>query len=320
MILFQLLEKMIRIRLFEETIAERYKEQEMRCPVHLSIGQEGPAAGLCQVLSGADMLFSHHRSHGHYIAKGGDTGALISEFYGKETGCCEGIGGSMHLIDRKVGYMASIPIVGGIVPIAVGAAMASVFQNKKLVTAVFLGDATMEEGAVHESLNFAALKKLPVIFFCENNLYSVYTHLRDRQPDRPIADLARGHHIKTFTVDGNDVEAVFEISKQAYEYAKSGAGPVFIEASTYRWREHCGPFFDNDIGYRTEEEYQEWKKLCPIEKLEARLLSEDKTAAAKIEGIREKIKKEIAAAFLFAEKSEFPKKEKLFQNLFAGEV
>lgn len=317
---YQLLERMIRIREFEFTVAERYKEQEMRCPVHLSIGQEGPPSGLCQVLSDKDMLFSHHRSHGHYVAKGGNLGALVAEFYGKETGCCEGIGGSMHLIDQSVGYVASIPIVGGIIPIAVGAALASVYQKRDLVTSVFLGDATMEEGAVHESLNFASLKKLPVIFFCENNFYSVYTHLRDRQPERPLVDLARGHAIKCLTADGNDVEDVYRVSREAYAHVKSGAGPVFIEAATYRWLEHCGPYYDNNIGYRTESEFAEWKERCPIVKLTNALLREDGQAEARIEKIREKIRAEIVAAFDFAAKSPFPEKDKLHQHLYAGHV
>ena len=314
---YQLLERMIRIRDFEETVAERYKEQEMRCPVHLSIGQEAPPSGICQVLNNNDLLFSHHRSHGHYIAKGGNLGRLLAEFYGKEDGCCEGVGGSMHLIDREVGYMASLPIVGGSVPVGVGAAMAAVYKKQNIVSCIFVGDGAMEEGVIHESFNFASLKKLPVIFFCENNLYSVYTPLKSRQPERPLADIARGHAIKAFTVDGNDVEAVYRVSQEAYAYAKSGAGPVFIEAPTYRWREHCGPFYDNDIGYRTEEEFQKWKKLDPIEKLTRDLLHDDREASVHISAIREKIKKEISDAFAFAEKSEFPQKEKLFLNLYA---
>ncbi|MCO5144089.1 MAG: thiamine pyrophosphate-dependent dehydrogenase E1 component subunit alpha [Oligoflexia bacterium] len=315
---FSLLERMIRVREFEETVATRYSEQEMRCPVHLSVGQEAPPSGLCEALAEKDQIFSHHRSHGHYVAKGGSLKKLISEFYGKATGCTRGVGGSMHAMDVDAGIIACTPIVGGIMPVAVGSAMAHKYDGNGIVTAVFLGDATLEEGVVHESFNFASLKKLPIIFFCENNFFSVYTHLRDRQPDRPLVDLAAAHKMDVYSVDGNDAVEVFRVSQLACESIRKGNGPVFIEAITYRWREHCGPNYDNDIGYRTEEEFQEWKKKCPVEKLTKQLLLEDKDAEEKIKKIHTKIRKEIEDAFQFALESPFPAKEELFKNLYAN--
>lgn len=315
---YALLERMLRVRQFEESVAQKYTEQEMRCPVHLSIGQEAPAAGLCEALKPSDHIYSHHRSHGHYVAKGGSMKKLIAEFYGKASGCTKGIGGSMHAMDVDSGVIACTPIVGGIMPVAVGAAMAHKMAKRDIVTTVFLGDATLEEGVVHESFNFASLKKLPVIFFCENNFFSVYTHLRDRQPERPLADLAKAHAMKTITVDGNNVVEVYEASKAAMDWIRSGGGPVFIEATTYRWREHCGPYYDNDIGYRTEEEFQEWKKKCPIERTFKDLRALDPSAEGKIEKIMAKIRAEIDEAFEFAAKSEYPQPQALYENMYAN--
>ena len=169
-----LLACMLRIRRVEESIARRYAEQEMRCPTHLCIGQEAIAVGVCNALLRTDKVFSNHRAHGHYLAKGGDLNAMIAELYGRAAGCCGGRGGSMHLIDLDAGFMGATPIVGGTVPIAVGSAWASCLKNSSDVTVVFFGDGCFEEGVMHESLNFAALHNLPIVFICENNSYSVY--------------------------------------------------------------------------------------------------------------------------------------------------
>ena len=250
---------MLRIRMVEEAIAEHYPEQEMRCPVHLSIGQEAAAVGVCAALQRKDWVFSGHRSHAHYLAKGGDLKRMIAEIYGKATGCCGGKGGSMHLTDQAAGFIGATPIVGSTVPIAVGAALTSQLHEEGRLVVIFLGDGAMEAGVVHESLNFAVLKNLPVLFACENNLYSVYSPLEVRQPpQRSLSQLAAGHGIQTMLVDGNDVCAVFEASSKACQSIRSGNGPIFLEMPTYRWREHCGPNYDNDIGYRTEEEFESW--------------------------------------------------------------
>ena len=297
---------MLRIRLIEEAIAKRYSEQEMRCPVHLSTGQEATAVGACTALRQDDQVVSSHRSHGHYLAKGGDLNAMLAELYGRATGCCGGRGGSMHLFDDRVGVLASIPIVGSFIPLGTGAAMSYRNANQDRVCIVFLGDGAIEEGAFHESANFAALKKLPVIFFIENNGYSCYTNLEDRQPARPMVDLARAYGMPSVQVDGNDVLAVHAETSAAVARARAGHGPTLIIADTYRWREHCGPNYDNDIGYRTPQEFQSWQARCPVESLASRLIADQiltNDAQAKLIG---ELNAEIEAAFTFAIASPFP--------------
>lgn len=295
--LLSLYRRMLLVRRTEERIVEHYSEQKMRCPVHLSIGQEATAAGMCEVLRQKDLVVGNHRSHGHYIAKNGSLRKMIAELYGKESGCTRGIGGSMHLIDLENGILATTPIVGGTIPVAVGVALANQMKKNDIVTTLFVGDGATEEGVFHESLNFAILKKLPIIFFCENNLYSVYTNLGPRQPPRPIHQMVAGHGIDTSSIDGNNVVEVYETAKRAYENVREGQGPVFIEASTYRWREHCGPNYDNNIGYRTEEEFLSWKEKCPLASFEKVISSADQKM------IEKEVSESIDDAFTFARES-----------------
>jgi TPP-dependent pyruvate/acetoin dehydrogenase alpha subunit len=314
-----LMERMLKVRRFEERVAQLYPEQEMRCPVHLSIGQEATAAGMCEAMAPQDILFSNHRSHGHYLAKGGSMRRLMAELYGKETGCCGGIGGSMHLIDLPSGFIASTPIVGGILPVAAGAALAAQMKGSDQVTVVFLGDGTMEEGVVHETLNIAALKKLPVVFFCENNYFSVYSPMGVRQPTRDIIDLAKGHGVRSHSIDGNDVMTVYKTAKEACEFARSGSGPVFIEAHTYRWLEHCGPYYDNNLGYREEKDFLVWKDKCPIIRHMHDLVKLRGVSEQEIDALQRRIDAEIEDAVVFAKTSPFPSEDRLFMNLFASE-
>jgi pyruvate dehydrogenase E1 component alpha subunit len=313
-----LYELMVRVRRVEEKIVELYPEQEMRCPVHLSIGQEAAAAGACAALEPSDHAYSTHRSHGHYLAKGGSIRAMMAELYGKATGCCKGKGGSMHLVDLSVGYMGSTPIVGSSIPIGVGDAFAAVMQGKKRVTMVFFGEGATEEGVFHESVNFAVLKKLPVVFVCENNLYSVYSPMSVRQPDhREVYSVAKGHGIDCHQGNGNDVAAVHEACVRAVRKARDGGGPSFLEFKTYRWREHCGPNFDNDIGYRTVEEYEVWRKRCPVEAFEKRYSAEGVVTAAQMAEIRARIDKEIDEAVKFAKASPFPDEGEIWKGILA---
>lgn len=295
-----LYKEMLRIRLIEESIASRYHEQKMRCPMHLSIGQEAVAVGVCKAVLPTDFLISNHRAHAHYLAKGGSLKAMMAEIYGKATGCSKGRGGSMHLVDLSVGMCGSTPIVGGSIPIAVGLAFATALKQERNITILFFGEGATEEGVFAESLNFAALKKLPILFVCENNFYSVYSPLHVRQPaQRDRAAIARAHGILAKTGDGNDVEEVYRLAEEAVAFIREGNGPVFLEFDTYRYREHCGPHFDNHIGYRTEEEVLFWEKRCPI-KLQAQRISDD------IELLTLPILSEIEEAFAFAEQSPFP--------------
>lgn len=314
-----LLYEMLRIRLVEEKIAELYPEQEMRCPIHLCIGEEAIAAGVCANLKDKDIVMSNHRSHGHYLAKGGNLKAFIAELYGKSTGCSKGRGGSMHLIDPSVNFLGSTAIVGGTIPVAVGTAFGSKLRGKDdTVTVVFFGDGTVEEGVVHESLNFASLKNLPILFICQNDFYSVYTHISDRQPPRQIYLLAKAHGMKSYQADGNNVTEVYEVTKKAIESINNGEGPVFIEFLTYRWREHCGPYYDNDLGYRTETEFNDWVARCPLEYFTSKLLKDDVITNNQIEFMKEKIRNEINEAVSFAKSSPFPDKSTLFENVYSN--
>ena len=297
---------MLRIRLVEEAIADRYAEQEMRCPVHLSIGQEASAVGVCAPLTTQDRMYSTHRCHAHYLAKGGGLKAMLAEIYGKVEGCIGGRGGSMHLAAPEVGLMSSVPIVASAIPLAAGAALSDKLDGNGRVTVSFLGDACVEEGVFHETANFARLHDLPVIFACENNLYSVYTRLDARQPNRPLTALSEAHGIPGEHVDGNDVALVRAAMGRAIDRARGGDGPTFLLLDTYRWREHCGPKYDNHIGYRTEAEFEEWRALDPLERTRAALRQDGFADDDWLAGITADLEREIDEAFDFAKNAPLP--------------
>ena len=252
----------------EEEIARRYSQQQMRCPVHLSIGQEAAAVGVCAGLQPTDWAFSGHRNHAHYLAKGGNLKSMIAEIYGKASGCCGGKGGSMHLSDLSAGFIASTPIVASTIPIAVGAALTAQRENLGRLVVVFLGDGAIEAGVVHESFNFASLKGLPILFICENNFYSVYSPLEVRQPSRSLANLASAHGIRSLTVNGNDAVSINSEVRASAAKIRAGDGPVFMELPTYRWLEHCGPNDDTNLGYREESEVKAWINRDPLKHIQ----------------------------------------------------
>jgi pyruvate dehydrogenase E1 component alpha subunit len=298
---------MKRIRATEEEIARRYPQGKMRCPTHLSIGQEAVAVGACAALNQDDIAISTHRAHAHYLAKGGSLRAMIAELHGKVTGCSKGRGGSMHLIDLAVGFEGSTAIVANTIPVGVGIALALSLEKSNGISCVFLGDGAIEEGAFYESANFAAVRKLPVLFICENNLYSVYSPLSVRQAaGREIYKLAAAIGLEAMQADGNDVRVVKEAVQSAVDRIRAGGGPQFIEFSTYRWREHCGPNYDNDIGYRQESEFLEWQRRDPLVLLAANLKEAGLLSDRQISEFDRRITSEIAEAFDFAEKSPFP--------------
>lgn len=314
----RLLFEMLRIRLVEEAIAARYGEQEMRCPVHLSIGQEAVAVGVAAALEAEDRVMSTHRAHAHYLAKGGDLRAMLAELYGKRTGCSAGKGGSMHLVDLRVHMLGSTPIVGSSLPVAVGTAFGAWLADEPRVTVAFFGEGATEEGTFPESLDFAALKALPVVFVCENNLYSVYSPLGVRQaPDRDRLALARAHGVPAAAADGNDVEAVYARAAEAVRRARSGKGPTYLEFATYRWREHCGPHYDNQLGYRTEAEFRAWQARCPIATYQAHLLRSRVLRRADIVRAGAAMRREIEDAFAFAQASPFPTDRDLLTDVYA---
>jgi len=300
---------MLRIRRIEERIAQRYSEQEMRCPVHLSIGQEAAAVGACLPLTAQDLVVTSHRGHGHYLAKGGDLAAMLGEIYGRVSGCCGGRGGSMHLFDVEAGVLGSVPIVASSIPLAVGAGLHLARAGQRRVSVAFLGDGAVEEGVFHESLNLAAVRRLPVIFFVENNLYSVYTPLSERQPERPLTALAAAHGVPAFAADGNDVQAVARVMSQAVDRARAGAGPSLVVVDTYRFLEHCGPSDDDALGYRPRGELAAWLERCPLARLRRSLEADGVLPSDEHAGLEAELAREIDAAFDVARAAPFPDPE-----------
>jgi pyruvate dehydrogenase E1 component alpha subunit len=308
---------MLRIRRIEEEIERRYHQDLMKTPIHLVIGQEATSVGACAALRDTDLLYSSHRTHGNYLAKGGDLRAMLAEMHCRATGCVGSRGGSMHLIDKKVGMAGTSAIVGGAVPIAVGAALAAQLKSEDRVTMVFLGDATTEEGVTSESLNFAALKKAPVVFFCENNFYSVQSPLSTRQPLRDLHRWAATYQMASVAVDGVNVLAVHDAAAAAVERARAGDGPTFIEAPVYRLRAHGGAGDDTHTGYRHLEEREHWEAFDPIPLFEHFLKSKGVLTDESIDQMEATISTEIADAFEFALSSPDPTADDLLKHVYA---
>jgi len=298
--------EMLRIRMIEEKISEIYHvNNEMKCPTHLCNGQEATPVGVCQALQKEDVITLTHRTHGWYLAKGGNLKSMMAELFGKETGCCKGWGGSMHLFDRDQGVMSASPILAGSIPHAVGAALTFQIKCEEKVAVAVMGDAAIEEGVFHECLNWASLKKLPVIFVCENNLYSTISPLKDRQPPVPIYARAASYGIPGNRVDGCDVSQIHEVASNAVQRARKGDGPTLIESMTYRYLEHVGPNEDIHMGYRTREELDSWKEKDPL-KLCRKYLEK-----SEINKIKREIDEEISLAIQYARQSKFPSPEVL---------
>ena len=312
-----LLRGLIRIRVVEETLAERYKEQAMKTPTHFAIGQEAVAMGVCGALALDDIVYTAHRSHAQYLAKGGDLTGLVAELYGRETGASRGRGGSVHLTDPKVGFIASSAILGQTIAVAVGSALAFAMDSEPRVAVCFFGDGAIDEGIFHESLNFASLHKLPTIFVCENNLYSTHTPISKRQPpNTQIFERAASYSIEATQIDGNDVEAVYNSTVHAKDQCLAGNGPVFLECMTYRWNEHVGPYDDYDQGYRSEDEVNAWKKQDPIKKASQLMISRGNCTAEDVTIWSDEASDEVAAAVELAKASPFPNVENILDDIY----
>ena len=307
---------MLRIRKLEERVAELISRGEIICPCHLYIGEEAVAAGICANLRKDDWVFSTHRSHGHYIAKGGDVKALMAELYGKATGCSRGRGGSMHLASPEVGLPGSSAIVAGTIPLAVGAALAFSTQKKDSVSVAFFGDGAANEGVWYESLNFASLKKLPVIFVCENNLYSTHMPISACLTDTRIYKKAELFKMPGVRIDGNNVVEVFKTAERAIEDARCGKGPTLIECMTYRWRGHVGPNFDLDKNLRSKQELDYWMNRCPIKAFEELLAKHNTICESEKKQICRGIEEEIDKAFVFAKESPYPEPCEVSNDVF----
>ncbi len=301
-IILKLLKEMYLVRLTDTYIAEKYSEQKMRCPIHLSLGQEGPSAAMCLNLKKNDLAISYHRSHAHYLNKGGSLKKFIAELYGKKTGCSKGIGGSMHLIDLKKNFLGSTAIVSNSIPVGVGYAFSKKLKKSNSRVCIFLGDAGTEEGVFYESANFAALKNLPVVFFCENNKYSVYSNLSKRQPkNRKIFQMVKSLGIESYKINSYKPFEIYSFIKKKLK--KNLQKPIFFEVDTYRYYEHCGPNPDDDLNYRPEKEVKLWKNRDPINLTENFGFSNKLIDKNSINKIKNKIKKNILKSFLDAEKA-----------------
>ncbi|RMD60584.1 MAG: thiamine pyrophosphate-dependent dehydrogenase E1 component subunit alpha [Alphaproteobacteria bacterium] len=317
-VLLDLHRSMQRIRHTEETIARLYPQQEMRTPTHLGTGQEAVAAGVAAAVRRDDALYSHHRCHNHYLACGGSVYRLAAELYGRVDGAARGRGGSVHLTDRDNGFIVSSAILGQTVAVATGSALAFRMDGVDRVAVTFFGEATCEEGVIYESMNFAAINRLPVIYVCENNLYSTESPLSVRQPPgTELCARAESFSVPAEKVDGNDVAAVYLAARRAVDRARSGAGPSFIECMTYRWREHVGPQFDHDAGrtYRTKEEFDLWVERCPLKQSAARLISLGLADEREISAWAAEIEKEVVADFERARRAPWPEAGDLFDYL-----
>ncbi len=308
---------MLQIRKFEEKVAELLQpEPEIICPVHLYTGQEAVATGVCSNLRQDDYVFSTHRSHGHYLAKGGSMKALMAELYGRVTGCSKGRGGSMHLSSPALGLAGSSAIVAGTIPLAVGAALASSLQKNDRVSVAFFGDGAVAEGVFYESLNLASLRKLPVIFICENNLYSTHMPISACLADTDIYKKAEIFKMPGTRVDGNNVIEVYETAKKAIENARSGNGPTLLECMTYRWRGHVGPNYDLDRALRSKDELDYWMNRCPVRRLEEFLVDQGIMSNSGNKLIYQEVDKEVEEALVYAKESPYPDQSELTRHVF----
>ncbi|MDB4737525.1 thiamine pyrophosphate-dependent dehydrogenase E1 component subunit alpha [Verrucomicrobiales bacterium] len=308
---------MIKIRCAEEKIADAVTEGLVKCPCHLVIGQEAVPTGLAPHIQKGDKVFGAHRSHAHYLALGGDLYQLFAEIQGKDDGCSKGMGGSMHLIDKKNQLFGTVPIVGATIPIATGAGLAAKMSNKEEIAISFFGDGACEEGVLHESLNLASTLNLPVIFFCENNLFSSHLHISLRQPSNSVARYANAHHIPSIILDGNDAVAIYEATKEAVTHCRKGQGPIFIEAVTYRWRGHVGAREDTDVGVKRQDDLQKWRKRDPISRLQAGMVKGNLSDNKFIEAVWDHHKIETDLAWEKATQAQYPDNSELINRVYS---
>jgi TPP-dependent pyruvate/acetoin dehydrogenase alpha subunit len=314
-LLHDLHDKLLKVRATEETLARRYPENEMRTPAHFGIGQEAVAVGVCHALRKTDVVFSHHRCHNHYLAKGGGVYELAAELYGRVDGCSGGRGGSVHLTAPEHGVVATSAILGEMTAIAVGAALAFQMDRDDRVAVTFFGEGSMEEGAFYEALNYASIKKLPVLFVCENNLYSTESPLSVRQaPGTDLCERVRAFKVDAQRVDGNDVLEVYRATQSAIARLRAGKGPAFLECMTYRWREHVGPLFDHQQNrtYRSREEVESWMARCPVKRSAEQLIKLGLASAAQLDAWQSRVAAMVEGEVERARKAPWPEVSTLF--------
>jgi acetoin:2,6-dichlorophenolindophenol oxidoreductase subunit alpha len=313
--LIDLFTTMLTIRRFEERLVKEVYAGNISGFVHSYIGEEAIATGVCKHLSREDRIVSHHRGHGHCIAKGADMKRMMAEIYGKKTGCCKGKGGSMHIADFSIGMLGADGIVGAGLPIATGAALAAQLEGKGKIAAVFFGDGACQEGEFHETLNLASIWKLPLLFVCENNHYGVNTSAEYALGAKDITRMPEAYHIANKSIDGNDVELVYRAAGEAVARLRKGNGPYFLECKTYRWHKHFLSHVLEDL--RPQKELEAWKKKCPIAAFENKLLKSKALTPAKIKSINAGIMKKVEEAHAFALDSPFPRPKDALQDVYS---
>jgi acetoin:2,6-dichlorophenolindophenol oxidoreductase subunit alpha len=313
--LIELYRTMLTIRRFEERVSLEHSRGNVLGYVHLYIGQEAVATGVCNNLGIQDRIVSSHRGHGHSIAKGADVKRMMAEIYGKKTGYCKGKGGSMHIADFSVGMLGANGIVGAGLPIAVGAGMAAQLEKKGKVAAVFFGDGATQEGEFHEAMSLASIWRLPLIFVCENNLYASGTPARYALPIRDIYRKADSYGMPGMVVDGNDVVAVNKMAREVVTRTRNGGGPVLLECKTYRWHTHFEMSTMPDP--RPKDELEDWKTRCPVATMEKRLLAEGVLTSREIGAIDQGVLTKIEEAVKYAEASPFPNPEDALEDVYS---
>lgn len=312
------LEGMLQIRVVEEEIARLVERSLARAPCHLGIGQEAVAVGVSHSLTPADRVFGAHRSHSHYLALGGSTYKLLAEVLGKADGTSKGMGGSMHLYGEEVGFMGSVPLVGATIPLAVGAAIAAKMDGRGAIGVTYFGDGATEEGVFHESMNLAASMRLPVLFVCENNLFSSHLYITQRQPSDRIARYGEAHRMTTVTLDGNDVTEVTRVTAQLVKDIRAGKGPALLEAVTYRHRGHVGPKDDIDVGVqRSVEDLNRWKRRDPIDRFVAAVTAAGVLTKADYAAMEARVRESVLADSAKAQAAPYPPTSALLDMVYA---
>ena len=311
--------QMLRIRTCEEGLVEPILSGEVKCPCHLCTGQEAIPVGVGACLKDEDYVFGTHRSHGHYLAKGGDMRQMVAEIFCRSTGCAGGRGGSMHVISAERGMLGAAPIVAGTISLAVGAALAARVRGESRVSVSFFGDGATGEGVLFESLNLAALNRLPVLFVCENNLYSTHLRINEIRVSEDIHKVAEPFGVWSRAIDGNDVFAVREAAAEAIGLCRNGRGPAFLECKTYRYRGHVGPD-DNIQGTHTDirpdAEVEEWLRRDPIERLSEHMKRNAIVDEKWLADAKRRVEAEVTDALEFARGSEFPSGEEVADHVW----
>lgn len=310
----------LRIRMIENEISKRYKDLKMRCPIHLSIGQESSAVAICHNLLNGDEVVTAHRSHAHYLAKGGNLKKMIAELHGKIGGCVNGLGGSMHLLDLKKNITAAVPIVGSTMPIGVGKAWANQFYKNKKIVVIFFGDGATEEGIFFESMDFSVLKELRVLFVCENNEYSVYSKIDKRQhKKRNLVKIAQSLGMKSSLIKIHDLKDIYLKTKKILKKIRIDSQPYFLQINTWRNVEHCGPNIDDNLEYRNKSDQKKWLKLDQVQKYQDYIVSKKIVSLKQLEKMKEKINLEINKAFNFSYNSPYPPKKYLKKFIYSND-